>query len=144
MRLISRVRNRVFGAPLTPCRMELLERMPKGSVCAEIGVYKVEFSEHILKVVRPAKLHLIDPWYYETDAAYERTWVVAPASIRGIWIRCMRAYFASFKKKSRPASSYYTAASRTMSCRRFLQIILIGYTSTETTRTRLFSGRRLS
>jgi hypothetical protein len=31
-----------------------------------------------------------------------------------------------------------------MSCRRFLQIILIGYTSTETTRTRLFSGRRLS
>lgn len=74
MRLISRVRNRLFGEPLAPCRVELLRRMPKGSVCAEVGVYKGEFSEHILKIVRPSKLYLIDPWYYETSSEYERTW----------------------------------------------------------------------
>jgi hypothetical protein len=74
MHLVSRVRNRLFGEPLAPCRVELLRRMPKGSVCAEVGVYKGQFSEHILKIVRPARLYLIDPWYYETSVAYERTW----------------------------------------------------------------------
>lgn len=74
MRLMARARARIFGVPLTACRMNLLERMPKGSVCAEIGVYKGEFSAYILKVVRPKKLHLIDPWHYEMDPAYDRTW----------------------------------------------------------------------
>lgn len=40
----------------------LLSLMPKGSVCAEIGVHEGEFSRQIYGVVRPRKLHLIDPW----------------------------------------------------------------------------------
>ncbi len=40
----------------------LLEMMPKNSVCAEIGVYRGELSEQILKYVKPKQLHLIDPW----------------------------------------------------------------------------------
>lgn len=40
----------------------LLCLMPKGSVCAEIGVHEGEFSKQIVDTVRPQRLHLIDPW----------------------------------------------------------------------------------
>ena len=43
-------------------RAYLLCRMPKGSVCAEIGVNEGEFSRQILDEVEPQRLHLIDPW----------------------------------------------------------------------------------
>jgi hypothetical protein len=42
-------------------------------VCAELGVYKGDFSEQILER-RPKKLHLIDPWKFETDKAYSASW----------------------------------------------------------------------
>jgi hypothetical protein len=51
-------------------RALLLERMPRNSVCAEIGVYRGDFSEQILRVVRPAALHLIDPWTYQPGETY--------------------------------------------------------------------------
>jgi hypothetical protein len=50
----------------------LLVQLPKRSVGAEIGVWKGEFSSRILKVVRPTKLHLIDPWKYEPS--YQGAW----------------------------------------------------------------------
>lgn len=37
--------------------------LPEGAVGAEIGVYKGEFSDILLKTVKPKELHLIDPWY---------------------------------------------------------------------------------
>ena len=40
----------------------VLRRLPRGSSGAEIGVWKAEFSERILRIVRPAHLHLVDPW----------------------------------------------------------------------------------
>jgi hypothetical protein len=40
----------------------LLKLMPKNSVCAEIGVFKGNFSSKILQHVKPEKLYLIDPW----------------------------------------------------------------------------------
>jgi len=43
-------------------RAYLLCLMPKGSVCAEIGVHEGEFSKRIFDTVRPERLHLIDPW----------------------------------------------------------------------------------
>jgi hypothetical protein len=49
-------------------RKFLLEMMPKNSVCAEIGVNQGQFTEEILEVVQPKKLHLIDPWAGEDHA----------------------------------------------------------------------------
>ena len=47
--------------------MELLKRMPRDSACAEIGVWKGDFSRQILKRTTPRKLHLIDPWKYQPE-----------------------------------------------------------------------------
>ena len=43
-------------------RYEFLYDLPKGGVVAEIGVHLGRYSEHILDIVRPDKLYLIDSW----------------------------------------------------------------------------------
>lgn len=48
-------------------RMELLQQMPKHAVCAEIGVWDGGFSEQILAVTNPRRLHLIDPWLFQPE-----------------------------------------------------------------------------
>lgn len=50
-----------------------MERMPKHSVGAEIGVWLGDFSALALRVVKPQALHLIDPWKYEPDPAYQKS-----------------------------------------------------------------------
>ncbi len=47
---------------ILPSRELLLEHFPKGGVVAEIGVDEGDFSEKILEICQPAKLHLIDFW----------------------------------------------------------------------------------
>ena len=48
-------------------RTRLLERLPKGAVCAEVGVWKGDFSQRILAATRPRALHLIDPWTFDPN-----------------------------------------------------------------------------
>lgn len=48
----------------------LLQQLPVGGVCAEIGVWKGDFSAKILDVATPTTLHLIDPWRFEAGDAY--------------------------------------------------------------------------
>jgi predicted O-methyltransferase YrrM len=45
-------------------RLDLLREMPKGAVCAEVGVAAGAFAQEILALAEPAKLHLIDAWNY--------------------------------------------------------------------------------
>jgi len=63
-----------YGHRRSSPRDRLLHAMPRGSVCAEIGVFAGDFSERILHVVRPARLHLVDPWRYETEPEYSSAW----------------------------------------------------------------------
>src|SRR5690348_3668215 len=51
-------------------RRRLLKRMPANSICCEIGVDTGDFSQAILNITQPAKLHLVDPWAYQSDAGY--------------------------------------------------------------------------
>ena len=44
-------------------REDFLRLVPQGSVGAEIGVFKGDFTKHILSIVRPRRLHLIDPYW---------------------------------------------------------------------------------
>lgn len=67
--LIDRVKRKIKRNVLgeeNP-RLTLLNKMPKASVCAEIGVWKGEFSERIYKITEPKQLHLIDPWEFQSE-----------------------------------------------------------------------------
>ena len=58
------------GAVLVTDRTEMLRRMPKGGRVAEIGVAAGDFSREILDICAPDTLHLIDPWFDETNPDY--------------------------------------------------------------------------
>ena len=60
---IKSIAVRLLGDP----RDKLLRRMPKNAVCAEVGVWKGDFSQMILDKTSPRSLHLVDPWAYQTD-----------------------------------------------------------------------------
>jgi len=60
-------RQIVQRLPNDQVREMLLRRMPKNAVCAEIGVWKGDFSDRILRVTRPRELHLIDPWAFQPE-----------------------------------------------------------------------------
>lgn len=53
-------------------RRFLLKELPLHSVGCELGVWKGDFSEEILKLVKPATLFLIDPWLYQPE--YSTSW----------------------------------------------------------------------
>jgi hypothetical protein len=48
-------------------RLELLRALPKGGRCAEIGVWKGDFSQQILDEKEPVELNLVDPWIFRPD-----------------------------------------------------------------------------
>jgi hypothetical protein len=52
-------------------RSRFLRQMPKGAVCAEIGVFRGEFTRDILRVTRPIEIHLIDGWWLVEDRMFE-------------------------------------------------------------------------
>jgi hypothetical protein len=55
-------------------RRILLRQLPRASIGAEIGVWRGDFSARILRAVRPAKLHLIDPWAFQGGDVYRDAW----------------------------------------------------------------------
>jgi hypothetical protein len=53
-------------------RSVVLEKIPKNARCAEIGVWKGDFSTQILATASPASLHLIDPWLF--NPSFPKRW----------------------------------------------------------------------
>ncbi len=67
-------RGRKGNRPKQEAREHLLARVPKNSVCAEIGVDEGQFSRQILDSTTPKRLHLIDPYkHHEHADEYERS-----------------------------------------------------------------------
>jgi len=52
----------IINAKLLTTRQEMLELLPKGGIVAELGVDEGGFSESILTINKPQKLHLVDYW----------------------------------------------------------------------------------
>lgn len=50
---------------VVPSRQDILAQLPKGPVCAEVGVQAGNFSRTILDICQPAELHLVD-WELDT------------------------------------------------------------------------------
>ena len=55
-------------------RSTILKRMPLSSVCAEIGVWKGDFSMRIREFILPQELHLIDTWEYRDEFEFPSVW----------------------------------------------------------------------
>jgi hypothetical protein len=70
VRKVARVLSRQRDGDSRAC---ILNHISSRSVCAEIGVYRGDFSELILGCA-PKKLHLIDPWKFEPGPEYARSW----------------------------------------------------------------------
>jgi len=51
-------------------RRDLLLQMPQNSICAELGVDRGEFTQQIIDINRPNKVHLVDTW---GDERYNQT-----------------------------------------------------------------------
>jgi len=43
-------------------RLDLLDSLPKGGICCELGVFRGDFSQEILQRVKPKQLYLVDLW----------------------------------------------------------------------------------
>jgi hypothetical protein len=55
-------------------RRWLLEQMPRGGCCAEIGVWQGDFAHWILEITAPKELHLVDPWAFSPRDRDHDTW----------------------------------------------------------------------
>ena len=45
--------------------------IPQNSICVEVGVERGDFSEKILKNIKPFQLFLVDPWTVDDRYKYE-------------------------------------------------------------------------
>lgn len=78
--VVKNATNRLLRRGRKDRRSFLLSTLPENAVCAEIGVYKGNFSAKLLKYAKPEVLHLIDPWARNDGADYEGAWYGGQAS----------------------------------------------------------------
>ena len=74
--LFKKIIPKKFRIRRTISRDFLLEKMPKNSICAEIGVLRGDFSERILRIVKPKKLYLIDTWGGQPKEEWENRYQI--------------------------------------------------------------------
>lgn len=77
---------------LCDTRSELLERLPKQSIGVEIGVWRGDFSSEILRIVCPAKLHLVDPWVHLPPDEFKDGMNLPDARQRRFYKRTLRRF----------------------------------------------------
>lgn len=58
-------------------RLEADAYLPKGAVCAEIGVDKGEHACDLLRITRPSKIYLVDRWDHETGLGTQQSLAIA-------------------------------------------------------------------
>lgn len=63
-------------------RSQLLQLLPSGGVCAEIGVLEGDFSDQIMSNARPSQLYLIDPWIHQNREDYQKDHANAENSVQ--------------------------------------------------------------
>lgn len=56
-------------------RQRFLQKLPKGGLAVEIGVWQGEFSSTILELIDPDTLVLIDPWAHIVDDSHSEAFV---------------------------------------------------------------------
>ena len=66
VRNMQRRRRQRFGG----ARRGIIALLPAGSIGAEIGVWQGDFSDALLRRVKPQQLHLIDPWAAVDDEVH--------------------------------------------------------------------------
>jgi len=96
------MKTAVDGAPLPNARgrEQLIARLPKNGIGAEIGVWKGMFSRRLLQGTAPAELHLIDPWAFSADFPRRRYGGAEASDQDGMDAIC-RDVAASFAKNLR-------------------------------------------
>jgi hypothetical protein len=53
-------------------RIDILNCFPPRGIAAEIGTAEAYFAEYMLKELKPAELHLIDPWRFQDISDYQQ------------------------------------------------------------------------
>lgn len=48
------------GSTVLPNRDHVLNKLPKGGICVEIGTYRGDYAQKILDIIKPDKLYLLD------------------------------------------------------------------------------------
>jgi len=54
-------------------RTFLLRLLPKRSTGAEVGVWKGDFAVQMLRIAKPCRLYLVDPWMFMPDSGHAHT-----------------------------------------------------------------------
>lgn len=64
--VISKIKVNINKLLKEDPRTHVLSKIQENFICAEIGTWKGEFAQKMIKM-KPKKLHLIDPWLYLPD-----------------------------------------------------------------------------
>src|SRR6266545_2218953 len=119
----------------------LREMAPKGSVCAEIGVWQGDFSARILDLVKPSKLHLVDPWQFVAAEPYRQArYGGLRAHGQADMDRLYTRFFGALLRRSHGAASRFTGPLRRLPPLSFRTATSTGSTSMAITSTSLSGG----